>query len=174
VVVSAGVLFSSELLIDVSIAWVFIAGLLKSELGLFETIRLGLISGSSKSESSLPIRGSTSEFVVFLRVLLVVRALVLAEGMLLISEALLIIKASALARLNSSFGWLAVSLKLSCSEFSDSPGVWYNKVFLVLISGRIECFVGATPGIKDSSSSIRGFSIGSGKGILGTPDFMVK
>ena len=42
------------------------------------------------------------------------------------------------------------------------------------MDGRIECFVGTTPGIKDSSSSIRGFSIGSGKGTLGTPDFMVK
>jgi hypothetical protein len=89
------VLFSSELLIDVSIAWVFIAGLLKSELGLFETIRLGLIRGSSKSESSLPIRGSTSKLDESLGVLLVIRGLVLAEGMLLISEALLIIKASA-------------------------------------------------------------------------------
>ncbi len=38
-VVSAVVLVSSELLIEVSIAWVFIAGLLKSELGLFEAIR---------------------------------------------------------------------------------------------------------------------------------------
>ena len=94
----------------------------------------------------------------------------LAEGMVLISDALLIIKASALARLNSDAGLLGVSIKLSCSEFSDSPGIWYSKVLLVLTSGRIECFVGATPGIKDSSSSIRGFSIGSGKGTLGTPD----
>ena len=43
--------------------------------------------------------------------------------MLLISEALLIIKASAFARINSSFDWLAGSIKLSCSEFDDSPGV---------------------------------------------------
>jgi hypothetical protein len=71
-------------------------------------------------------------------------------------------------------GSLAVSIKLSCSEFSEEPGVEYNKVLLLLMDGRIECFVGATPGIKDSSSSIRGFSIGSGKGTLGTPDFIVK
>ena len=71
-------------------------------------------------------------------------------------------------------GSLAVSIKLSCSEFSDSPGVGYNKVLLVLISGRIECLVGASPGIKNSSSSMGSFSIGSGKGTLGTPDFMVK
>jgi hypothetical protein len=108
-----------------------------------------------------------------LKVLLVVRALVLAEGMLLISEALLIIKASAFVRLNSSFARLAVSIKLSCSEFSEAPGVEYNKVLLVLISGKIECFVGAIPGIKDSSSSIRGFSLGSGKGTFGTPDFIM-
>jgi hypothetical protein len=94
--------------------------------------------------------------------------------MLLIFEALLIIKASVLVRLNSSFGWVAVSIKLSCSEVSYLPAVGYNKVLLVLISGRIEGFVRATPGIKDSSSSIRGFSIGFGKGTLGTPDFMVK
>lgn len=43
--------------------------------------------------------------------------------MLLISEALLIMKASASARLNSSLGCEAVSIKLSCSEFDDSPGV---------------------------------------------------
>jgi hypothetical protein len=42
------------------------------------------------------------------------------------------------------------------------------------MDGRIECFVGATPGIKDSSSSMGGFSNGSVKGTLGTPDFMVK
>jgi len=157
----------------VSVAWVFVAGLLKSEFWFFETIGLGLIRGSSKSESSLPIRGSTSKLDESMGVLLVIRGLVLAEAMLLISEALLIIKLSALAGLNSDVGSLAVSIKLSCSEFSVSPGVWY-KVLLVLISGRIECFVGATPGIKDSSSSIKGFSIGSGKGTLGTPDFMVK
>jgi len=135
---------------------------------------LGLISGSSKSESSWPIRGSTSEFVVLLRLLLVVISLVPAEGMLLISEALLIIKVSGLDRLNSEAGSLAASIRLSCSEFSDWPGVWYNKVLLVLISDRIECFVGTIPGIKDSSSSIRGFSLGSGKGTLGTPDFRVE
>jgi len=107
------------------VTWVFVAGLLKSEFWFFETIGLGLIRGSSKSESSLPIRGSTSEFVVFLIVLLVVRALVLAEGMLLMSEALLIIKSSALARLNSDVGSLAVSIKfkLSCSGSDDSAGV---------------------------------------------------
>ena len=98
----------------------------------------------------------------------------LAEGMLLISEALLIIKASASVRLNSDAGSLAVSIKLSCSEFSESPEVWYNKVLLVLMSGRIECFVGATPGIKDSSSSIKGSPIGSVKGTFDTPDLMVK
>jgi len=43
--------------------------------------------------------------------------------MLLRAEALLIIKASAFVRLNSSLGCEAVSIKLSCSEFSDSPGV---------------------------------------------------
>ncbi len=150
----------------------FVAGLLKSEFWLFETIGLGLIRGSSKPESSLPIRGSTSKLDESLGVFLVIRGLVLAEGMLLISEALLIIKSSALARLNSDVGSLGVTIKLSCSEFSVSPGVWY-KVLLVLMSGRIECFVGETPGIKDSSSSIRGFSIGSGKGTLGTPDFML-
>jgi hypothetical protein len=76
--------------------------------------------------------------------------------------------------LNSESGSLAVSIKLSCSEFSEEPGVEYNKVLLLLMDGRIECFVGATPGIKDSSSSIKGFSIGSGKGTFGTPDFIVK
>ena len=80
---------------------------------------MGLISGSSKSESSLPIRGSTSEFVVILRLLLVVISLVPAEGMLLISEALLIIKVSGLDRLNSEAGSLAASIRLSCSEFCD-------------------------------------------------------
>ena len=70
-------------------------------------------------------------------------------------------------------GSLAVSIKLSCSEFSDSPGVWY-KILLVLMDGTIECLVGASPGIKDSSSSMGSFSIGSGKGTVGTPDFMVK
>ena len=133
-------LFSPELSLDLSVAWVFVAGLLKSKFGLFETIGLGLIRGYSKSESSLPIRGSTSKLDESLGVLLVIRGLVLAEGMLLISEALLIIKSSAVARLNSDVGWLAVSIKLSCSEFSVCPGVWY-KVLLVLISGRIECFV---------------------------------
>ena len=76
-----------------------------------------MIRGSPKSESSLPIRGSTSEFVVSLRVLLVIRGLVLASGMLLILEALLIIKASASVRLNSDAGPLAGSIKLSCSGF---------------------------------------------------------
>ena len=95
----------------------FVAGLLKSEFWFFETIGLGLIRGSSKSEFSLPIRGSTSKLDEFM-------GLVLAEGMLLISETLLIIKSSALARLNSDVGSLAVSIKLSCSEFSVSPGVW--------------------------------------------------
>ena len=52
VVVAAVVLFSSEWLIDEPIAWVFIASLLKSEVGLFETIRFGLIRRSSKSEYS--------------------------------------------------------------------------------------------------------------------------
>jgi hypothetical protein len=118
------VLFSSELLIDESIAGV-ITGLLKSEVALFEVIGLGLIRGSSKSEPSLPIRGSTSEFVRALRVLLVVRALVLTEGMLLISEALLIIKVSASVGLNSEAGPLAGSIKfkLSCSGLDDSAGV---------------------------------------------------
>jgi hypothetical protein len=96
-VVSAVVLFGSELSIELSTAWVFVAGLLKSEFWLFEPIGLGLIRGSSKSESSLPIRGSTSKLDESMGVLLVIRGLVLAEGMLLISEALLIIKASALA-----------------------------------------------------------------------------
>jgi hypothetical protein len=173
-VVAAVVLFSSELLINESISGVFIAGLLKSELGLFEKIRLGLIRGSSKAEPSLPIRGSTSKLDESLGALLVITWLVLAEDMLLISGALLIIKASALARLNPSFGWLAVSIKLRCSEFPDSPEVWYNKVLLVLISGRIECFVGATPGIKDSSSSVKGSPIGSVKGTVSTPDFRVR
>ena len=123
-VVSAVVLFSSESLMDESIVWVFIAGLLKSELGLFETIRLGLIRGSSKSESSLPIRGSTSKLDESMGVLLVIRGLVLAEGMLLISEVLLIIKASASVRLNSEAGSLAGSIefKLSCSDSDDSAG----------------------------------------------------
>ena len=58
---------------------------------------MGLIRGSSKSASSLPIRGSISKLSESLGVLLVIIGLVLAEGMLLISEALLIIKASALA-----------------------------------------------------------------------------
>ena len=59
-VVSAGVLFSSELWLELSVAWVFVAGLLKSEFWFFAPIGLGLIRGSSTSESSLPIRGSTS------------------------------------------------------------------------------------------------------------------
>ena len=82
-----------------------------------------MVKGSPKPESSLPIRGSTSEFVVSLRVLLVIRGLVLAEGMLLISEALLIIKVSASVRLNSDASALAGSIKLGCSEFSEEPGV---------------------------------------------------
>ena len=76
--------------------------------------------------------------------------------------------------MNSDAGSLAVSIKLSCSEFSEAPGVGYNKVLLVLMSGRIECLVGATPGIKDSSSSMGSFSNGSVKGTFGTPDFRVK
>lgn len=46
----------------------------------------------------------------------------LAEGMLLISEALLIIKASVSVRLNSDAGSLAGSIKfkLSCSDSDDS------------------------------------------------------
>ncbi len=103
-VVSAGVLFSSELSLELSVAWVFVAGLLKSEFWFFEPIGLGLIRGSSMSESSLPIRGSTSNLSESLGVLLVITGLVLAEGMLLISEALLIIKSPALARLNSDVG----------------------------------------------------------------------
>ena len=55
----------------------------------------------------------------------------LAEGMLLISEALLIIKLSASVRLNSEADPLAGSIKLGCSEFSEAPGVLYNKVLLV-------------------------------------------
>ncbi|MEG3880903.1 hypothetical protein QT972_26420 [Microcoleus sp. herbarium7] len=50
-------------------------------------------------------------------------ALVLAEGMLLISEALLVIKASVSARLNSDCDGLAVSIKLGFSEFDEEPGV---------------------------------------------------
>ncbi|MFB8795130.1 MAG: hypothetical protein U7126_13130 [Microcoleus sp.] len=56
-VVVAVVLLNSELLIDESIAGAFRAGLLKSEVSLFEAIRFGLVRGSAKSESSLPIRG---------------------------------------------------------------------------------------------------------------------
>lgn len=58
-------------------------------------------------------------------VLLVIRGLVLAAGMLLISEALLIIKSSAFDRLNSDVGSLAVSIKfkLSGSGSDDSAGV---------------------------------------------------
>jgi len=111
------VLFSSELLIDELTGGMSVADLLESEETLFEAIRFGLVRGSPKSESSLPIRGSTSEFVVSLRVLLVIRGLVLASGMLLILEALLIIKASASVRLNSDAGPLAGSIKLSCSGF---------------------------------------------------------
>lgn len=158
------VAFNSELLIDKLTGGTSAADLLDSEERLFKAIRLGLVRGSPKSESSLPIKGSTSEFVVFLRVLLLVGALVLASGMLLISFALLIIKASASARMNSDFGGFAVSIKLSCSEFSGSPGIWYNKGLLVLIPGTIECWVGASSGIKDSSSSIKGSPIGSVKG----------
>ncbi len=117
------VLFSSELLIDELTGGRSVADLLESEETLFDAIHFGLVKGSPKAESSLPIRGSTSEFVVSLRVLLVIRGLVLAEGMLLISEALLIIKVSASVRLNSDAGPLAGSIKLGCSEFSEEPGV---------------------------------------------------
>ncbi len=79
--------------------------------------------GSAESESSLPIRGSISEFAASLGLLLVLGSLVLAEGMLLISEALLVIKASVSARLNSDLGGFAVAIKLGCSEFSEEPGV---------------------------------------------------
>jgi len=122
-VVAAAVLFSSELLIDELTAGRSVADLLESEETLFDAIRFGLVKGSPKPESSLPIRGSTSEFVVSLRVLLVIRGLVLAEGMLLISEALLIINVSTSVRLNSDAGTLAGSIKLGCSEFSEEPGV---------------------------------------------------
>ena len=115
------VLFSSELLIDELTGGMSVADLLESEETLFDAIRFGLIRRSPKSESSLPIRGSTSEFVVSLRVLLVIRRLVLAEDMLLISEGLLIIKASVSVRLNSDAGSLAGSIKfkLSCSDSDD-------------------------------------------------------
>ena len=74
-VVSAVVLFGSGLSIELSIAGVFVAGLLKLEFGLFEPIGLGLIRGSSKFESSLPIRGSISKLSESLGVLLVIRGL---------------------------------------------------------------------------------------------------
>jgi hypothetical protein len=122
-VVAAVVLFSSELLIDELTGGRSVADLLESEVTLFDAIRFGLVKGSSKPESSLPIRGSSSEFVVSLRVLLVIRGLVFAEGMLLIPEALLIIKVSASVRLNSDAEPLAGSIKLGCSEFSEEPGV---------------------------------------------------
>ena len=47
----------------------------------------------------------------------------LTEGMLLISEALLIIKVSDSVRLNSDANPLAGSIKLGCSEFSEESGV---------------------------------------------------
>ena len=122
-VVAAVVLFSSELLIEELTGGMSVADLLESEETLFDAIGFGLVKGSPKPESSLPIRGSTSEFVVSLRVLLVIRGLVLAEGMLLIPEALLIIKVSASVRLNSDAEPLAGSIKLGCSEFSEEPGV---------------------------------------------------
>jgi hypothetical protein len=122
-IVSAAVLFSSELLIDELTRGRSVADLLESEEKLFDAIRFWLVKGSPKPELSLPIRGSNSEFGVSLRVLLVIRGLVLAEGMLLISEALLIIKVSASVRLNSDAGSLAGSIKLGGSEFSEEPGV---------------------------------------------------
>ena len=158
------VLFNSEVLVEKLTGGTSAADLLDSSETLFDAIRLGLVRMSPKSESSLPIRGSTSEFVASERVLLVAVALVLASGMLLISFALLIIKASASARLNSDSGGFAVSIKLSCSEFSGSPGIGYNKGLLVLIPGTIECWVGASSGIKDSGSSIKSSPIGSVKG----------
>jgi len=51
------VLFSSELLIDELTGGMSVADLLESEETLFEAIRFGLVRGSPKSESSLPIRG---------------------------------------------------------------------------------------------------------------------
>jgi hypothetical protein len=71
-VVAAVVLFSSELLIDELTGGMSFADLLESEETLFDAIRFGLVKGSPKPESSLPIRGSNSEFVVSLRVLLVI------------------------------------------------------------------------------------------------------
>ncbi len=71
-VVAAVVLFGSELLIDELTGGRSAADLLESEETLFDAIRFGLVKGSPKPESSLPIRGSTSEFVVSLRVLLVI------------------------------------------------------------------------------------------------------
>lgn len=114
----AVVVFNSLVAVDKLTGGTSLADLLESSEKLFKAIRLGLVRGSSKSESSLPIRGSTSEFVASLRVVLVAGVLVLASGMLLISFALLIIKASAFPRLNSDSGGFAVSIKLSCSEFS--------------------------------------------------------
>ena len=96
-VVAAVVLFSSELLIEELTGGMSVADLLESEVMLFDAIRFGSVKGSPKPESSLPIRGSNSKLSESMGVLLVIRGLVLAEGMLLISEALLIIKASALA-----------------------------------------------------------------------------
>ncbi len=71
-VVAAVVLFSSELLIDELTGGRSVADLLESEETLFDAIHFGLVKGSPKPESSLPIRGSNSEFVVSLRVLLVI------------------------------------------------------------------------------------------------------
>ena len=61
VAIGAVVLFNSEVLIDELMVGALVADLLKSSVELFKAIRFGLVRASPKSESSLPIRGSTSD-----------------------------------------------------------------------------------------------------------------
>ena len=60
-VVAPMVLFNSEVLVDELMVGALVADLLKSSVELFKAIRFGLVRASPKSESSLPIRGSTSD-----------------------------------------------------------------------------------------------------------------